>query len=330
MFRKPTVILVGAGASAEFGLPTGEAIYKSAASESTSSQLERADNEAQFLTSFWEYLCFSNQHDYQHQFRQLVDHLQGSTSYSIDLYSFYNPSFAEAAKYYTIWSLIKAHFEIRSRPTEHGDNWRYGKRCYPWRQPYVGSKSPRPNWLGTLTNQFLSGARRPEDLANNNLTFVTLNYDRVIEEAFTHFICHHEIFSAASEDVMPEVIHVHGALDPIGDSSLNSKFYRDQVGNVQFILDSLENPPNAAKRAVEALDAAADIYCVGFAFEENNCELLKAGKWGGKAAALNFSGDVRSEMSMRRMGLPESKIWKGTSGNPRYLGIAASEGFFAL
>ena len=329
MFLKPTTILVGAGASAEFGLPTGEAIYREASEENRNVRRERADNEAQFLSSFGEFLAFSNDGPAQVEFWDMVPHLQSSPAYSIDLYAYYNPSRSRVAKYYTVWALIKRHFQINSNRTHiDGSIWRYGQRYYPWHKPYLDDPFRRPNWLGVLTNQFLAGARSPDDLRKNDLTFVTLNYDRVIEETFGEFVRSHEMFADTPDEFLPSVIHVHGKLDEISNESLNFQFYKNQVEKIQFILDSLEETPPAAVVAIERLKESASIYSIGFAFEENNCELLQADGWASRAAALNFSGDIKSNMSMKRIGIPPEKIWRGSPTQPKYLGVAANEGFF--
>ena len=331
MFLEPTTILVGAGASAEFGLPTGEAIYSAAAKEDVTFRNKTADNEAQFFSTFWEYLCFSNDGRSQSEFKSLVTHLQTSSSYSIDLYGFYNPSKSRIAKYYTAWSLIKCHFEMRERIDRFDQSvWRYGERHYPWRRPYVGGADRRANWLGVLSNQFLSGATKTTDLEQNQLVFVTLNYDSAIEETFGTFVRNHEKFADTPDELLPRVVHVHGQLDQITNESVNVNFFRQQADNIKFISDSIEEPSATTAQAVACLQDSLSVYAVGFAFEKNNCKLLQAGSWGHKAAALNFAGDTRSYTEMQRMGLKKDMIWQGNSAAPKYLGVAAAEGFFAL
>ncbi|OZB19246.1 MAG: hypothetical protein B7X53_00905 [Hyphomonas sp. 34-62-18] len=326
MFIKPTVILVGAGASAEFGLPTGDQIYSAAAAEDPRTRDNQSDNFAQYFASFWDFVCFANDGEARNAFPSLIEHLSSSSSYSIDLYAYQNPSRSKISKYFTAWMLIKSHFQMLQKNT----GWRYGERCFPWRSPYITTGPRRPNWLGILANQFLSGAKNPDDLEQNRLSFVTLNYDRAIEESFGWFVRNNERFRDTPDELLPRVVHVHGKLDEISNDSLSPTFYRKQIENIKFILDSLAERPPAAIEAVELLKECGSVYSVGFAFEENNCALLQAGQWGSKASALNFSGEMNGFMAMKRMGLPESRIWQGTPDVPKYLGVAAREGFFSL
>lgn len=329
MFLDPVVVLVGAGASAEFGIPTGVGIYNDAKSENEDSIRTSAGFEDRFLSSFWEFLRFNNLGQEQVKFRQLTRNLRESHAYSIDLYAYYNPSDANIAKLYTTWRILKEHYSIQTQRDRWGDSRNILARSYRWRNPTVGiGETIRNNWMGELVNAMLAGAKDVEDLQRNNLSIVTFNYDAVVEETVPWIVGRYERFSDAPIELLPPVVHVHGSLscpEPIG---VNPKFYADQAAEIKFISDTLDQPSVAVTEAKRLLTEAHRVYCVGFAFEQLNLELLEGSKWGMKSVALNYDGNVKVTNAMKRIGLRSSDIWSGTDTKPMALGMAASRGFF--
>lgn len=329
MFTKPTVLLVGAGASAEFGLPTGVGLYE-AASREDETQSATSDTRAdQFLTSFWEYIRFSNQHKEQNDFRELVSRLNQSHAYSIDLFAYYNPSFAAITKHYTVWRLYKEFFQLEDYRDQFGDPRQRLARSYRWRSPKVGhSAAARNNWLGELANSWLSGAKSIGDLARNQLTFVTFNYDPIIEETFPWIVRQNERFAETPDELMPKVVHVHGALDAPSLETLTASDYQRSATRIKFISDTIDSQSDAVHEALKVLKSAARVYSVGFAFEQLNLDLLGAGTWGARTIALNYDGNTKVLGAMRKIGIRTSNIWAGTEGKVLPVGLAATSGFF--
>lgn len=329
MFLTPTVLLVGAGASAEFGLPTGVGIYREASSEDEKLRSKSGARTDIFLSTFWEFLRFHNLHAEQRAFRQLANKLKQSHAFSIDLYSFYNPDEAEIAKLFTAWRLIKDMFAVVKQRNEYRELEWYLERSYRWRTPTVSSGSNiRNNWIGELSNLWLSGARSIDDLAKNQLTIVTFNYDPILEETFPWVVRSHNRFQETPNELLPNLIHVHGSIGSLAEEDLNLKTYRAVSENIKFITDTLDAPTEAVDAARKALLAADRIYSVGFAFEQLNLDLLEANIWGARTVALNFDGNIKVSNSMRRVGVQSKNIMSGTEDKPLPVGLAASRGFF--
>nr|WP_321512487.1 hypothetical protein [uncultured Hyphomonas sp.] len=329
MFTNDTVVLVGAGASAEFGLPTGDGIYTAAASEDESFYCESDQKADFFLSTFWEFLRFHNWFDEQDQFRALNRHLQEDAAYSIDLYAFRNPSRASIAKLFTAWMLTKSVFEAVDITGFGDDRYRGLKRRYTWRKPNISDRDGnRKNWLACLCNNFLEGASGIDDLAQNRLSIVTFNYDRVIEESFEYFVRNSELFSETPVEYLPEVIHVHGAVAPIEEKNLNGAYIKEQAQTLKFISDSQQDPGTEVLKAADRLANANRIYLVGFACEPLNMSLLKSGQWAPRAIGLNYDGDTGITNNMRISGLKEANIVMGSNSEKLPLGLAASRGLF--
>lgn len=329
MFLDPTVVVVGAGASAEFGLPTGIGLYEDASLDLDDPRIDTADFDDQFLSTFWAFLKFANMGQEQTQFRRLQKKLRQSHARSIDLYAYYNPSEASICKLFTAWRLQKEFVdreEFRNRFSE--PEVRY-VRSFQSRAPTVALRGPsRNNWIGELANSFLSGAKDSSDLAKNQLQIVTFNYDTFIEESFSWIIRQNERFADAPDEVIPPVLHVHGALEPLAPAQFDGQAYRRQAERIKFISDTIDSPSSEVELAKVSLGDALRVYCIGFAFEQLNCDLLQAGLWGKRSFGLNFDGNVKVFNSMKRVGLASENIWSGTEDRPFYLGDAASRGFF--
>ena len=175
MFKNPTVVVVGAGASAEFGFPTGIGLYNEALHDAASASIPgaRSGYEARYLSTFTDFLNAVNDSKSLEEFRELQSHLGKSSATSIDLYAYNNPSRAFLAKRFTAWRLVKHHFELELTINRNSESvYRLVPR-QPWRSRTVGEHdSSRQNWIGALTTKFTSGARSVEDLRSNKLTLV--------------------------------------------------------------------------------------------------------------------------------------------------------------
>ncbi|MEM7637950.1 MAG: hypothetical protein AAF269_02715 [Pseudomonadota bacterium] len=329
MFKNQTIVLVGAGASAEFGLGTGVGLFEAAAKEDeklTSKGGELADR---LFHSFWEFIRFNNMHGEQEAFRKLVAKLKESHSQSIDLFAYNNPSFANIAKLYTAWNLIRDLYLVSNERTHDGRAFKRVSHNYNWRSPKVGTgENLRNNWIGELANLFLGGAANSADLANNKLMFVTFNYDMILEETFPWIVRSQERYADTPDELLPEIIHLHGQINRPKEDQLNKLYFEEQASNIKFISDTLGAPSENVSRARSALANADRVYSIGFAFEELNANLLAAGQWGRKTVALNFDGNTKVTNAMKRVGVSESNIWSGSDTIALPAGLAASRGFF--
>ena len=94
---------------------------------------------------------------------------------------------------------------------------------------------------------------------------------------------------------------------------------------------SLAPQSSASVRAsnIEKLSDATRVYCVGFAFDKLNCDLLDAGFWGSKCWATNYDGELSVDNNMRSIRVKPERVWRGSSSDPMFVGKAAAKGFFS-
>lgn len=332
MFKDPTVVIVGAGASAEFGFPTGVGLYNEALVDLADTSAPGFGNgyEYRYLSTFTDFLDAVNASEELADFRRLQVHLAKSHATSIDLYAYNNPTRARIAKRYTAWRLIKHHFLIERAISRYNENTYRLVRNLSWRERRLGAdNSLRPNWIGSLAQNFTSGARGARDLSSNALTIITFNYESVIEEAFPAIVRLDERFEDAADDVMPQILHLHGHMDAIKPQSLNPDFIERQADKIKFITDTIDSPSPEIKTAIEKLSDATRVYCVGFAFDKLNCDLLDAGFWGSKCWATNYDGELSVDNNMRSIRVKPERVWRGSSSDPMFVGKAAAKGFFS-
>lgn len=131
-----TVVVVGAGGSAEFGLPTGRQIFESLQRESKSPNVLNEEH-SHFLSGPFAALMVEGPGvGYQKKFWNLQDSLDSSPSMSVDMYSYANPSLGDLAKMYTVWKILGSAYEYRQRKNGFGDVYYTPYLSYKWRKRY--------------------------------------------------------------------------------------------------------------------------------------------------------------------------------------------------
>jgi len=255
-----TTIVVGAGASVPYGLPTAIDISKSAKSIAAGDEIFRllaaALDDAALLTT-------------------TLDDIKRHPAESIDQYLEHRHHRDRTA--FTAKALIAAVL---------------GREMLAARR-----REPRPgeDWIRHVVSWLGHGARRPDEFAKRAaaVTFITFNFDSILEEQIGHLIRHmyaDEEASLLSEALRAvKIIHVHGRLPtlPASDSLLDST-------RVQIHVQGSHYPPRtewvdwvrAAAQAIRVIQddiddetltvvrehiAEARILCfLGFSFETSN------------------------------------------------------------
>lgn len=191
MFDHRTVIVAGAGTSVEFGLPSGEQIF-------TDFQNYHADDRPhgatydELMSNFY---SFTRAYEprMQREVRACIEHLRGSASGSIDIFAHQRQEYAEVAKLMSTWSLF------RKMPD--------AQRCCTnmlFRQDGEHFKKPwRRNWLAHVFQAYAHTAKSASDLVKDGLTFVTFNYDPLIEIGMASFL--RNAFSDFKDQAAPPV-----------------------------------------------------------------------------------------------------------------------------
>ena len=109
MFKR-TAFIVGAGASAEFGLPTGEKVFREFCNEIEKYRINPKTDFVSdpFGASIFNFLGTS---DVQHVYRDLLERFEKSTSNSIDRVADLNPDAEQLCKYVSSFYILKQMYD---------------------------------------------------------------------------------------------------------------------------------------------------------------------------------------------------------------------------
>jgi len=128
---------------------------------------------------------------------------------------------------------------------------------------------PEDDWLLYLARKMRDGAKTWERFCDNPITFVTFNFDTVIEEELSETF---KGFYGPAADVnrLPEVIHVHGRLPTFGE--LTQRWIADAALRVKVIHDELDQSVvESARNAIRT----ADVVCfLGMSYQTPNMDTI--------------------------------------------------------
>jgi hypothetical protein len=147
-----------------------------------------------------------------------------------------------------------------------------------------------PTWLNLLVDSMGAGAESPDAWRGNKLSIVTFNYDRVVEHfLFTSLVHSFRLSDADAAQLLHDtvkIVHVHGQLGAYpGLSGGHSRPFRPSVNSGELavaangilLARSGAAPSDEVKRARVMLGEAAAVAFLGFSYGQGNLELLNAG-----------------------------------------------------
>ncbi|CAN0402678.1 unnamed protein product, partial [Phaeothamnion confervicola] len=205
MHDHKSVIIAGAGTSVEFGLRSGEAIF--AQFQTYGPDSGRHDSGYDYVMkdfySFIEYYA----RDLQTEAKLCIDHMRLSGSGSIDLFAHQRKEYVQVAKLMSTWSLFGRLHEAAGKCRRFN---------FAVTQIFNGAELQDVlcrNWLAHVFQAYAKSAQSTADLSRDSLTFITFNYDRLIETGLASFL--RDAFEDFRDQALPRVIHVHGVFDPL-------------------------------------------------------------------------------------------------------------------
>jgi len=315
------VIVAGAGASVDFGLSSGEKILRDFLKTDLQGAMRNLRTATRLtpefcLENFCAFLNVASSHLLNNlgQFQQAI----GSTAAtSIDLFCDHRPEFGEIAKLWTVQQLYRA---MPDAETACGLQWFTS-----------GTTADVPNWIAGAVRRYLHGVRPVSNVDPARLTFITFNYDRFIELGLGAFLG-----SALSGDLagkMPRVIHIHGSFQQLPRHHRIDDII-EQASRIRFVQETEEaaDTLKEIEDARMAIQSADQIYCVGFAFNRPNCDLIGLPTYAKKVRALNYDGRSSVMMAMREIGVRPERILSGRPGKGQGIsaGQAAADDFFFM
>jgi len=312
MINKPTVLILGAGASQPYGFPTGE--------ELRSEICKRLSDEKDLVTRI---VCEKKSLS---DISSFVTALRLSRQYSMDAF------LAQRSEYELIGKLALAAVllirQSKSEPTFDADL----------------------SWYQRLFNALIDNCPDIETFSNNRLTIITYNYDRSLEHYL--FLSLKHTFGlpdkAAAKSVGNlNIVHMHGHVGKVDwegaqerynifdyDGAVNSWAIRHASSDVELkrareltllhrsaskAVDSIKviHEVDASKlpefmQARAALSRAQNIYFLGFGYHELNLERLGHAYWAEvvkcKGTAYKLDAQTKNRLSSLRIGDNDIKL----------------------
>lgn len=253
MIRIPTVLILGAGASHDYGFPLARRLRDLVCS------IPGTVGEQRVVEAGFDHKDLT----------QFVNTLRYSAYGSVDW-------FLEQKKWQQFIPVAKAAIAAALIPFETVD------RLFP---PHA----PDHDWYELLVNTLDSDADR---FAENSLSVITFNYDRSLEHyLFTVLRTRRQSDSAAAQALASiEIIHVHGSLGKLPPlhrggrpytPTLDASMVRDAAKEI-IVVGEASDDTAEFKRARDVLSKAKRIMFLGFGFHAESVRRLGVfnEKWG--------------------------------------------------
>ncbi len=252
MIKTNTLFILGAGASHPFGYPTGLRLRHQILKETHGTDIIKV-----FRTDKDDMIANLQ----KIEFDKFKEAFSRSGVYSIDSFLEHRPEFMDIGKMFIAKILISC---------EEDENLR---------------KNIEENWYMYLFNRIKGSF---EELAHNNISFITFNYDRSLE--YFLFEAIKEQFSKGPDECVEmmknfPIVHLYGQLDPLPWQAQEGKEY----SSTENILDRLIAAPKNIKlisgeqdiekseyfqKAYRLIEDAERIFFLGFSFDETNLKRL--------------------------------------------------------
>lgn len=311
MFANKTVFILGAGASCHYGYPTGEGLVREVLRQSIylrdfATGLVQAPNGTPMPSFVIARAGGKTIERYRAEAsrlatdcQKLIDRLLAVNPPVIDYFLGRNPELQEVGSLMIAMTILQheSFYEHVQRTPHHREFGEF----------------PKADWVRFLLERIVRDCPTSKSLLNNDVTFVTFNYDISLERRLFRGLSAMSLFKEADiREFMSEgrFLHVYGQIaedacspveilprsESIGDNTFEQfcggshrtaehwQIALDRAhsaaGNLRTIDPANKGQAEAVlTRAREAIDHAAVIYILGFAFDPNNCARLGLDKY---------------------------------------------------
>lgn len=276
MLQKKAVFFIGAGASAEAGLPVGTQLKKQI-SEMLGFEVElgeRLSDNGDNLIYKLIYHYFSNDLDtYFGACRQISRGLIHASSIDDFIHNFKgNKAIATCGKIAIVKAILDAEYD--SNLFFHKTNL----------DSTINFDEVENTWYAAFYNLLTQGVPR-DDLATvfENLTIVCFNYDRCIEHYLVHALINHYSLMYAEAITLVERISIYRPYGSVGnyfDRANTYPFGSRTFPSLEAITSSLRtytertHTPSESESMLDAISEAKMLVFLGMAFHPNNMQLL--------------------------------------------------------
>lgn len=277
MINRKIVFITGAGSSIPYEMPSGIELLEDACKHLTFSN--------DIINKFKDPQCFEHSvisqdnslgkdlklllHDNKFKPEEMINFkidLAESNCNSIDAFLEHRPEYISIGKLIISYLLIK--YEDKSKSKLKGD------------------------WLRYLWNQIISETNF-DNFELNNISFITFNYDRLIE--YFLITSMHALYGKSINECEKKlnnisIVHLHGKL---GELTIEDNYSKVKLGeeikdynklkqiaeNIKIITDKIDNDPEF-KIATDLILAADEVYILGLGYNQTNLNRLNLSKFG--------------------------------------------------
>ncbi len=343
MFDRQTVIVLGAGASAQFGFPLGDELRNQIISgianvrnklkesdfarlEPTSAQNVDFFNKNRFgaLASYMSsalaqpYLTENvRQGDVLPRLFAFHKDITSQTHDTVDQFISANPIHQFIGKVLLSQQIMLGMYER----VEH----QLRLRSFAGRE-YDG----RRNWYQQLINRIRHGTDG-QSLADNKLHVVTFNYDHSLERALEESLGNTQIHQGADYKKVVRIFHVNGTPSELPRVVTDvGKFISECAQNFHLVEEAVSSEVEEVRiGARRAISNAERVYVMGFHFDSSNVEAigLREASHRGRVVCLNFDGHPGLQQNIIRLGIQEWGIFGGSPDAPLHIDEALSNSF---
>jgi len=285
LIDKKTVFVLGAGASCPYGYPSGALLHKRVCLSQGLWQHYNDHNPPDLSAAI-------KKRQLQH-IREFIDAFNKAQIKSIDLFIANNSELAPIGKYIIAFEIFRAE-----RQSLFGEEAKFEQEQIAYLQNH-GRCSPldlftRPLFLGEdwyfyFYNRLIEGLVSKNalpDFSDSNLSFITFNYDRSLDQFLYEGLCN--FYKEVPEPDIIEclkklkILHIYGQIAPLKwQNQDNHVDYKPQLreslleraaNNIRTIYEEKQNPE--LTEAQNLLKQAEQIFFLGFGYAPENMEIL--------------------------------------------------------
>lgn len=304
MFEKRTVFVIGAGASWHYGYPTGEQLVREVqhCTERLRSYCKQRVGHALDPGRAPDLINKIHPYDPKNPWaswnrtieacEDLINRLANTEPLVIDYFLGWN-------QHLSVLGRAMIAFALMERESHGAGKKNYNRFLSQHREPedFFNYSAFKDNWARFIVHKLLLNCRESKYLHNNDVCFITFNYDRSLERNLadalhaTAFLERSDVDSFLCPVMPPRFVHMYGALESdvvdknkfalFGTSAtLAQAAEMDAVLNACLkageklrVIDHTKDGPES-KQGVQMLDRAETIYFLGFSFDASNISRL--------------------------------------------------------
>jgi hypothetical protein len=335
MFVDPTVLIVGAGASVDFGYPLGPSLLKNIVNSLESARKAliqghrpKSSSDAEWLEykywHFWE--SMQSRGFLEAELQGFISVARNQTISSIDRFLRDHPELSKIGKYLLALEILSCTYEKRQGA--------HSETLHPFPRDYS-----MPNglfWIQHLINELREGASTPQELQKNKITIVTFNYDVELEQAFEAQFANTSVHRGAKWQDCLEIIHVYGEVTKPMQNFERGKFLNDVATSLSTLSiigeGSASTNWDAKVKAIrQKIISAQRLISIGFSFDPANIEVLglERSGVGEKLSVLNYDRNSGVSRILRDLNVLDRNVFEPHMfGSKMSIAEAAEHGLF--